>query len=59
MKINLHTIAKRISSSKEMKKKKKNWKLKKGNGKTKQNKKKTRLLQLSGHQTSIGRPEDV
>ena len=58
MKINLRTIAKRISSSKEMKKKK-NWKLKKGNGKTKQNKKKTRLLQLSGHQTSTGRPEDV
>ena len=55
MKINLHTIAKRIFSSKEMKKKKR--KLKKGNGKTKQKKNKITTTQWTSdiHWTSRGR----
>ena len=56
MKINLHTIAERISSTKEMKKKK-NWKLKKGNGKTTQKKNKITTTQWASdiHWTSRGR----
>ena len=59
MKINLHTIAKRISSSKEMKKKKKKLEIKKRKwkNKTKQKKNKITTTQWASdiHWTSRGR----
>ena len=57
MKINLHTIAKRISSSKEMKKKKLEIKKRKWKNKTKQKKNKITTTQWASdiHWTSRGR----